>query len=47
MAPHPILRILGGAALLALTAAAPDTFDVRARIGPHPVPPDPQHCGIK
>ena len=30
-----------GAAILALTAAAPDTFDVRSQIGPNPVLPAP------
>ena len=33
---------LGTAAILALTAAAPDDFDVQTQIGPNPVLPDPQ-----
>ena len=33
---------LGGAAILALTAAAPDDFDVQTQIGPNPVLPEPQ-----
>jgi hypothetical protein len=33
---------LGSAAVLALTAAGPDSFDVRTQIGPNPVLPEPQ-----
>jgi glucose/arabinose dehydrogenase len=34
--------VLGGAAILALTAAGPDDFDVKTQIGPTPVLPAPQ-----
>jgi glucose/arabinose dehydrogenase len=32
-------RLLAGAAILALTAAAPDNFDTNTQIGPNPVLP--------
>ncbi len=35
-------RLLGCVALLALTGAAPDTFDVQTQIGSNPVLPEPQ-----
>ena len=34
--------MLAGVAVLALTAAAPDSFDVKTQIGPNPVLPEPQ-----
>ncbi len=33
---------LAGVAILALTAAAPDEFDIKTQIGPNPVLPEPQ-----
>ena len=33
---------LAGAALVTLTGAAPDDFDIKTQIGPHPVLPEPQ-----
>ena len=33
---------LGGVAVIGLTAASPDPFDVRTQIGPNPVLPEPQ-----
>ena len=47
MTPAPKTRLVSrlafaGAAILTLTAAAPDSFDVRTQIGPNPVLPEPQ-----
>jgi glucose/arabinose dehydrogenase len=42
MRPTPTRLAFAGLAILALTGAAPDDFDVRMQIGPNPVLPEPQ-----
>ncbi len=42
MTSTPMRLAIAGAAILTLTGAAPDDFDVRTQIGPHPVLPEPQ-----